>query len=225
MRRIIGSVVGIGVLAMAVTASAQSLADLAKKDTDRRKTVKHPAKVYTNDDVQDVKPIMPMMVAEGSGPAQPAQPGSTGTASGNGNADMPASGTTATPATSAASGAHGAAAPAPATAAPADAGPKPAGTPGVKAGEEAQWRQRMQAAHDAVSRTQLQLEGMRNQAAQLTAASAAASDDRRGSFQKRQQDALQEYDKLRADLQRNQKALADLQTEASRAGVPPGWLR
>jgi hypothetical protein len=214
MRRIISSVVGIGVLALAVSASAQSLADLAKKDTDRRKTVKHPAKVYTNDDVQDLKPIMPMMVAEGAGPAQPAQPGSNGTL--NPNADMPVgSGTTATPATNGQGAAAGTAVPA----------AKPATTPGVKAGEEGQWRQRMQAAHDAVSRTQLQLESMRNQAAQMTAASAAANDDQRGAFQKRQQDALQEYDKLRADLQRNQKALADLEVEATRAGVPPGWLR
>jgi hypothetical protein len=214
MRRIIGSVVGIGVLAMAVTASAQSLADLAKKDTERRKTVKHPAKVYTNDDVQDLKPIMPMMVAEGNGPAQPGTAGQ-GATQANPNPDVP-------------QGMPGNPAPAPAAPSGQDAGaaaPKQAGTPGVKAGEEAAWRGRMQAAREAVSRTQMQLDSMRNQAAQLTAASAAASDDQRGSFQKRQQDALQEYDKLRADLTRNQKALADLQSEASRAGVPPGWVR
>jgi hypothetical protein len=216
MRRIIGSVVGIGVLAMAVTASAQSLADLAKKDTDRRKTVKHPAKVYTNDDVQDVKPIMPMMVAEGSGPAKPAPAGESG-ATANPNPDVPSGmpNSSPTPAPAAPGGQDAAAA----------SGAKPAGASGVKSGDEAQWRGRMQAARDAVSRTQLQLDSMRNQAAQLTAASAAASDDQRASFQTRQQAALQEYDKLRADLTRNQKALADLQSEASRAGVPPGWLR
>ena len=83
----------------------------------------------------------------------------------------------------------------------------------------------MQGARDAVSRTQLQLEGMRNRAAQLTAASAAANQEQRGTYQKQQQDALQEYDRLRADLQKNQKALSDLETEASKAGVPAGWLR
>jgi hypothetical protein len=215
MRRIISSVVGIGVLAMTVAASAQTLADLAKKDTDRRKTVKHPAKVYTNDDVQDVKPILPMMENDGTG-TRPVDPNAANAGAPNsGNADMPTPpGAAPAPAASAAS-----------AGAKADAGAKPGGTPGVKAGEEAQWRSRMQAAREAVSRTQLQLESMRNRAAQLTAASAAANDQQRGTYQKQQQDALQEYDKLRADLQKSQKALSDLETEASRAGVPPGWLR
>jgi hypothetical protein len=213
MKRIISSVVGIGVLAMTVAASAQTLADLAKKDTDRRRTVKHPAKVYTNDDVQDVKPILPMMENDGTG-TRPVDPAAAGAQAGGGNPDMPGS--------DSGSAKGGAAA---ATAAKGDAAPKPAGTPGVKAGDESAWRGRLNAAKEAVSRTQLQLESMRNRAAQLTAQSAAANDQNRGTFQKQQQDALQEYDKLRADLERNQKALADVQSEATRAGVPPGWLR
>jgi hypothetical protein len=202
MKRIISSVVGIGVLAMTVAASAQTLADIAKKDTDRRKEVKHPAKVYTNDDVQNVKPILPMMENDGNGtkPMDPSSPNASANASSSSAAtsvgDDPS---------------------APKT----DAAPRP----GVKAGEEQQWRARMAAAHEAVSRTQLQLEGMRNHAAQMTAASAAASEEQRGTFQKQQQDALQEYDKLRADLQKYQKALSELEAEAHRAGVPPGWLR
>jgi hypothetical protein len=208
MKRIISSVVGIGVLAMTVAASAQTLADLAKKDSDRRKAVKHPAKVITNEDVQDVKPILPMMENDGSG-AKPVDPNAAAAA--NTNHDMP------TP--------EGAAAPAPTGDKSAAGTAKPAGAPGVKSGDEAQWRSRMQSAREAVSRTQLQLEGMRNRAAQLTAASAAASQEQRGNFQKQQQDALQEYDKLRADLQRSQKALSDLEAEASRSNVPAGWLR
>jgi len=200
MKRIISSVVGIGILSMTVAASAQTLADLAKKDTDRRKSVKHPAKVYTNDDVQDLKPIMPMMENDGTG-TKPMDPNAAGVPATN--ADLPGQ-----PAV---------------TQKPGEA--KPAGAPGVKAGEEAQWRSRMQSARDAVSRTQLQLEGMRNRAAQLTAASAAANQEQRGTYQKQQQDALQEYDRLRADLQKNQKALSDLESDAQKAGVPAGWLR
>ena len=188
MTRIIASVVGIAMLSLAVPATAQSLADIAKKETDRRKTVKHPAKVYTNDDVANVKPIMPMMAQGDTSPLSPTP-------------DQPASGDSAH--------ANGAA----------------PGSGAAKAGDEAGWRARMQQARDAVQRTQLQLDGMRTRAAQLTAVSAAASDDQRADFQKRQQDALQEYDRLRADLQKNQKALADLESEAQKANVPPGWLR
>jgi hypothetical protein len=214
MKRIISSVVGIGILSMTVAASAQTLADIAKKDNDRRKSVRHPAKVITNDDVQDVKPIMPMMENDGSGakPVDPNAAAASGGAPANTNADMPS-----------AQGAPAGAATTQSGQKPADA--KPAGAPGVKSGDEAGWRARMQGARDAVSRTQLQLEGMRNRAAQLTAASAAASQEQRGTYQKQQQDALQEYDRLRADLQKSQKALADLEAEASRSGVPPGWLR
>jgi hypothetical protein len=203
MKRIICSVVGLGVLAMTVAASAQTLADVAKKDNDRRKSVKHPAKVYTNDDVQDVKPILPMMENDGTGtrPIERTNSQSDSSTSAPGAA-------TADPNAAAANG-----------------GSRPVGTPGVKSGEEAGWRARMNSAREAVSRTQLQLESMRTRAAQLTAASAAANDDQRTGVQKKQQDALQEYDKLRGDLQRNQKALSDLEAEAARAGVPPGWLR
>jgi DNA repair exonuclease SbcCD ATPase subunit len=212
MKRIICSVVGLGVLAMTVAASAQTLADIAKQDTDRRKSVKHPAKVYTNDDVQDVKPILPMMENDGTG-AKPMEKKDDASAASPDTSGAAAAG--------AASATHAD----PNAKADGNGTAKPAGTPGVKSGDEAAWRARFNAAREAVSRTQLQLESMRSRAAQLTAASAAASEDQRASFQKKQQDALQEYDKLRADLQRSQKALSDLETEASRAGVPPGWLR
>jgi hypothetical protein len=209
MKRVISSAVGIGVLALAVTASAQTLADIANKDSARRKSVKHPAKVITNDDVANVKPIVPMTAeAEAANAAAAAaNPGSSQPADHDGPSTDPVSKPTATPATAAP---------------PADQ-PKP-GTQ-VKAGEEAGWRARMQSARDAVSRTQLQLDSMRSRAAQMTAASATAGDDQRAGFQQKQQAALQEYDKLRADLQRNQKALSDLEAEAAKAGVPPGWLR
>jgi hypothetical protein len=154
---------------MTVAASAQTLADLAKKDTDRRKAVKHPAKVITNDDVQDVKPIIPMMENDGTG-TKPMDPNGAHAAGANTNPDLPGQ-----PAV---------------TQKPGGGETKPAGAPGVKSGEEAQWRSRMQSARDAVSRTQLQLEGMRNRAAQLTAASAAANQEQRGTYQKQQQDAL-----------------------------------
>jgi hypothetical protein len=214
MRRIISSVVGMGVVLMAVTAvSAQSLADIAKRDNDRRKNVKHPAKVITNDDVQDTKPIVPMTAeAEAANAsAAAAHPGAEPAINSDRPNDPPATGSAPPPS-----------AQAPA-AAPADDKAKQGGM--VKAGDEAGWRARMQAARDAVSRTQLQLDSMRSRASQYTAASAAASDDQRAGVQAKQQQALQEYDRLRTDLTRFQKALSDLESEASRAGVPPGWLR
>ncbi len=55
--RTLTTVAGILLLAGAArTASAQSLADVAKKEAERRKTVKGPAKVYTD---KDLKPVPP----------------------------------------------------------------------------------------------------------------------------------------------------------------------
>jgi hypothetical protein len=37
--------------------------------------------------------------------------------------------------------------------------------------------------------------------------------------------AIAELERVRSDVARNEQAIADLEEEARRAGVPPGWLR
>ena len=37
--------------------------------------------------------------------------------------------------------------------------------------------------------------------------------------------ALGELDRIRLDIKGGQKAVTDLEEQARRAGVPPGWLR
>ena len=39
------------------------------------------------------------------------------------------------------------------------------------------------------------------------------------------QKALAELDRVKNDITQQTKAIADIQEEARRAGVPPGWLR
>jgi hypothetical protein len=39
------------------------------------------------------------------------------------------------------------------------------------------------------------------------------------------QKALAELDRVKNDIVQQTKAIADIQSEARRAGVPPGWLR
>jgi hypothetical protein len=186
------------VLAGAAASQAQSLADVARQEQARRKTVKRPTKVYTNADVKVIQPATPATgevtkETSGDGTAIPAGEGSTP-----------------------ASGQDGAAATAP------DNGPKP----GVASGDEAKWRSRFTDAREQVSRSQIQLEAMRVRVTQLNAAKATGPDGQQSaSLQTRQREALQEFDKLRADVEKNQKALATLEADAKAAGVPPGWLR
>ena len=59
MKLVIGSVVA-GVLVTGVaTASAQSLADVARKEEARRQKIAKPSKVYTDEDVQKYAPVTP----------------------------------------------------------------------------------------------------------------------------------------------------------------------
>ncbi len=37
--------------------------------------------------------------------------------------------------------------------------------------------------------------------------------------------AIQELDRLKTDVEMSKKKMADIEEEARRAGVPPGWLR
>jgi hypothetical protein len=99
---------------------------------------------------------------------------------------------------------------------------------GVAAGDEAKWRDRMTGAREAVSRAKLQLEGMRTRVLHLQTAKAlgANSDvNDKAAVQAQQAAALQEFDRLRADVEKYQKALTDLEAEARAAGVPAGWVR
>jgi hypothetical protein len=78
MKRILLPGVVLALLGGAVPASAQSLADVAKKEADRRKTTgaetkTAPKKVYTNDDLKPAPPPLPGSVtASGPADAKPA---------------------------------------------------------------------------------------------------------------------------------------------------------
>ena len=54
---------------------AQSLADVAKKEEERRKTIHEPAKVYTNKDLGAVPPASPPPVATPATTAEAAKDG------------------------------------------------------------------------------------------------------------------------------------------------------
>jgi hypothetical protein len=192
MKRVICGVVGLGMLVFAVAAQAQSLADVAKDEQARRKSIKHPTRVYTNDDVRDVKPISTM----GQEPKGQAV-GSEGAAGAEGVGE----------------GAGGAGA------------AKGAGAPTVGGGSEGQWRERMAAAREQLSRARIQLEAMRARVGRLAGASVrAASEAEQSDVQRQQQETLQEYDRLRADVERYERAVAEVEEQARQAGVPPGWL-
>src|SRR5688572_21881684 len=170
-------------VALAATASAQSLGELAKKEEARRKAIKSSGKVLTGESIRSV-------------PAPP----STATAP---SVPPPAG--------------------APVTASAAAEKPKPEVD---RKAQELAWRQRIQAARDALQRSQMFAEALQSRINGLTADFTSRDDPaQRAVVANDRQKALAELDRVKNDIVQQTKAIADIQEEARRAGIPPGWLR
>lgn len=115
---------------------------------------------------------------------------------------------------------HGAA---PAAKAPAAAPAKAAQSP---AQDEATWRKRMAAARADLQRTEMFAEALQSRINGLTTDFVNRDDPaQRASIEQDRQKALTELDRVRKDRAQHEKAIADIEEEARKAGVPAGWLR
>ena len=166
-------------------AAAQSLADVAKKEEERRRTVPAPAKVYTNKDLT--------APPAGSTPAVPA-----------------------------------------ATAAKADAAKdaadKAAKDKDAKDGQppkdQAYWADRLKALKLKLERDTTFADALQTKVNSLTADFVNRDDPaQRAIVARDRQKAVADLARLTQDVTAGKKAIVDLQEEARRAGVPPGWLR
>ena len=170
--------------ALAATASAQSLGDMAKKEAERRKAIKSPGKVLTGDSIRSVPAPSPATVA-----APAPAPAAGGAAAGSAGTEKP--------------------------------------KPEVdRKAQELAWRQRIQTARDSLQRSQTFAEALQSRINGLTADFTARDDPaQRAVVANDRQKALAELDRVKNDIVQQTKAIADIQEEARRAGVPPGWLR
>ena len=183
---VVALVAGLGLAsAMAATVTAQSLGDIAKQEEARRKAVKTPSKVLTNDSLRSVPtPVSAPAPAAAASPAASAPPGAP---------------------------------------AAADAKAKP---PVDRKAEEAAWRQRIQGARDSLQRSQMFAVAVLGRIKGLPADFTARDDPpHRAVGANDRQKALAELDRVKNDIVQQTKAIADIQEEARRGGVPPGWLR
>jgi hypothetical protein len=182
-------------LAAIVPASGQSLAELARQEEARRKAIKTPAKVYTNQNIRGGTPVPGGSAPASSTPAtaspKPASPSSTDT-----SATAPA--------------AVSAAQPAPAAEPKGEAYWKKRIDTAREALSRAQiFAEALQSRINALSADFV----ARDDPAQR----AVIAGDR--------QKALAELDRVRQEIAQQTKDIAAIQDEARRAGVPPGWLR
>jgi hypothetical protein len=159
--------------------SGQSLADAAKKEEERRKTVKAAGKVYTNKDLGSLPP---------DGAAPPPKPAE------------------------------------PTDAAAAKETEKPAEKEPVK--DQAYWAARMNELRTQVQRDQTYVDALQTRVNSLSADFVNRDDPaQRSVIANERQKSIAELDRLKAQIEAGKKAIADLEEEARRAGVPPGWLR
>jgi len=183
-------------LGAALAATAQSLADVAKKEEVRRKTAKDSGKTLTNKDLPN-GPVPTMSSSGGSGTAAPSAAAAEGAKTSSADADK-------------------------ATGAGKNEKDKDADKPK----DQKYWGNRMKDLRAAVERDQTFSEALQTRVNALTADFVNHDDPaQRGVIAQNKQKAVDELAKLTHAIADEKKAITDLEEEARRAGVPPGWLR
>jgi len=105
--------------------------------------------------------------------------------------------------------------------APADKGKKPAG-----ANDEKGWRDRMAQARQTLERDETHADAMQTRVNSLK--TDAINRDDPAQQAKLREDyfkALNELERLKTEIEKDKKAIADIQTDARKQGVPAGWVR
>ena len=206
MRGLITRVVALGTLsaailggsAAAVRGQTPTLGEVAKKEADRRKAQPSAGKVYTNKDL----PASAQVPATGA----------------------PASGQqTATPVDPVAA----------ATAQkPVDAKPegeaKAAGEtkPEGETKDEAWWKNRIMSTREELRRNEMFAEALQTRINALSRDYTSRDNPaQRRQIGQERAESLSELSRVKQDVERGKKEIADIEEEARKAGVPPGWLR
>ena len=108
-------------------------------------------------------------------------------------------------------------------------GQKPDGKPAAPPEEtktEAFWRQRMKDTRDDLARSQTFAEALQSRINVLSADFVNRDDPaQRSVIETDRQKAIAELERVRRDITQYQKSVDDIQEEARKSGVPPGWLR
>lgn len=186
MTRLLASLIVLAAVAAPAIASGQGLADLAKKEEARRKTVKPARKVYTNGDLK----------SDGTSAAPTSAPAT----------NTPASG-----------------AQAPSTTPPAG---KPEASAPTEAKDQAYWSNRVRTARSGLDRSRIFADALQSRINALNNDFVNRDDPaQRAQIELERQRATAELERVKREIADQTKAIADIEEEARKAGVPPGWLR
>lgn len=170
---------------------AQTLAEIARAEEARRKTVEKPAKVYTNDDLRP----------DFTKPTPPTPPPPAGTEPGAAPAgETPAAG--------------------------APTAPEPGAAVEGGQRDQAYWSNRIGQARSQLERSRAFATALQNRVDMLWTDFVNRDDPaQRAVIERDRLSALAELERLKKEIEDHTKAIAEIEEEARRAGVPPGWLR
>ena len=187
-------------------APAQSLGDVARQEEARRKGTGS-GKTYTNENLRSApEPAAPAPSSSASAPSTSTPPSTApaGTAKPSTTPDAKTG-----------------------DAAKAGDAPKTDAKPASDAkGDAAAWKKRRETIETALERSRTFAEALQSRINGLTADFSARDDPaQRSLVATDRQKALTEMERVKKEIADHTKALADLQEEARKSGVPPGWLR
>jgi hypothetical protein len=176
----------------------QTLGDVARQEEERRKTIKEGGKVYTNKDLKEVPPPVPPAV--GADKEQKSPSGDKGTAKDEGTEK---------------SGKDKAV-----------ASRKDEAKEKEPTKDQDYWRSRMKTLQTGLERDQVYAEALQSRISALTTDFVNRDDPaQRVVIASERDKATAELERLKKAIVEDKKAITDLEEEARRAGVPPGWLR
>jgi hypothetical protein len=170
---------------------SQSLADLARKEEERRKAVKAPGKTYTNDDLRRY----PVTTADTStAAADPKAPAAADKAA----ADKAADGEKT---------ADGKAA------------------PSIDLGEE-YWRKLINDARSTRARSSTYQEALESRIRSITSEFYTQTDPaQRAAMWAQRTKLIDDLQRLKQDIDDQDKAIAKIEEDGRKANIPPGWIR
>jgi hypothetical protein len=92
--------------------------------------------------------------------------------------------------------------------------------------DEGYWRNRISGARSALERTRIFADALQSRLNAL-AADIVSRDDpaQRSQLELERQRATAEMERVKKEMAQQTQAIADIEAEARKAGVPPGWLR
>jgi hypothetical protein len=188
-----------GLAGLVAPVRAQTLADVARKEEERRRAVSQPGKVYTNKDLRPAPSSAPPPAAAEQKSDQKAAP----------EKDAGRSEKSGTKAEAAGKDANAAA----------DGAKQP-----VK--DRAYWSGRLKALQEQLERDQTYADALQSRINALFTDFINRDDPvQKGAIERDRLRAIAELDRLKQAIPNDKKAIDNLLEDARRAGVPPGWLR